>query len=82
MRKEVTKLYHGTKVSVRDYEVEECIRRNEPMVITHKGEKMTMSLEDLKTKRVGISQKQISKIKGAKDYYMFDYLWEPDEIEI
>ena len=81
MRKEVTKMFIAGVVEVRDYEVEQCIQRNENMEITHKGEKMTLTPEELKTKRETLSQKQKSKV-GGKDYYLYGYIWEPDNVEL
>lgn len=82
MRKEVKELYmNNTIASVRDYEVEQCIQRNENMEITHGGEKMTLTPEDLKTKRETMSPKFISKV-GGKDYHLFGYSWEPDNVEL
>lgn len=80
MRKEVTKQYQGM-VEVRDYEVEQCIQKQENMEITHSGEKMTLTPAELVSQRVNVSQKIQSKV-GGKDYYLFGYAWEPDNVEL
>ena len=81
MRKEVKKLYEG-KAEVRDFEVHQCMTKNESMTITHDGEKMTLSPEELLTRRVSISRTFETKIPGGKNYKLFGYIWEPDEVEL
>lgn len=81
MRKEVKKLYQG-RVDVRDFEVHACITKNEPMEIIHDGDKMTLSPEELVSKRVKVSGIFETKIPGGKSYKLFSYVWEPDEVEL
>ena len=81
MRKEIKKLYKGN-VEVRDYDVQECIDKNQTFTIIHDGDAMTLSSEELITKRVGISKTFESKIAGAKSYKLYGYEWNPDEVEL
>ena len=45
--KNVTKLWQGKFVSVRDYEVKKAISQG-GMVLTHNGDKMTLTVDELK----------------------------------
>lgn len=81
MRKEIKRLHNGHLASVRDYEVQECIRKNENMDIFYEGEKMTLTPEQLKNERVG-NVSPIQKSKYGKDYVLINYLWQPEQIEL
>jgi len=81
MRKEIKRLHNGHLASVRDYEVQECIRKNENMDIFYEGEKMTLTPEQLRTERVG-NVSPIQKSKYGKDYVLINYLWKPEQIEL
>jgi hypothetical protein len=82
MRKEVTKMNYDDTISVRDYEVSACIRNKESMEIIHKGERMTLSVEQLENDVKGFSPKLKSKIAGGKDYRLYNYVWNPIEVEL
>jgi len=72
----ITKKFNGI-VSVRDYVVEGCIKKKEALVISHEGQLMTLSVEDLKSKRFQITRKEIpSKYKGS--YFLYDYKFVSD----
>jgi hypothetical protein len=45
----VRKLFKGF-VSIRDYVVQTCIRKNQKLVVEYESQKMTLSVEDLKNK--------------------------------
>lgn len=79
MRKQIKTIYKGL-ASVRDYEVEQCIKKNESMTIIYDGDAMTLSPEQLKTERVGMSS--LMKSQYGKDYVLFNYPWEPEQIEL
>lgn len=81
MRKEIKRLHNGHLASVRDYEVQECIRKNENMDIFYEGEKMTLTPEQLKNERVG-NVSPIQKSKYGKDYVLINYVWQPEQIEL
>lgn len=76
MEKIVTKMYQGM-VEVRDYEVEQCIRRGENMTIRYKSDIMTLTPEELTSKCTSISNTIYSRIPGGKDYKLHGYDWNP-----
>jgi len=82
MRKEVTKMNDDATVSVRDYEVNSCVIKNENMEIIHNSDKMTLTPEQLENICIRISAKLKSKIANGKDYRLYSYAWNPDEIEL
>lgn len=77
MRVNVTKRYKGC-VELRDYVVQEAIKANEPVVIIHEGEQMTLSVNDLTDKVVMKSPLMKSSIK-RQDYHLLGYEWNPDK---
>ena len=81
MRKEIKRLHNGHLASVRDYEVQECIRKNENMDIFYEGEKMTLTPEQLKNETVG-NRSPIMKSQYGKDYTLLNYLWQPEQMEL
>ena len=72
------KLFKGTVVSIRDYELEKA-KQLGGVVITHNGQTMTVGMDRLKTLHpVG----QVHKSKtGGKDYRLVDIIFKPDDIE-
>ena len=80
MRTTIKKLYKG-KVDLRDYDVENCIKKNENIEVIHNYDKMTLSPEDLLEKRVGISPVFGSKM-GGKSYRLYSYEWKPNKSEL
>lgn len=73
-------LYKG-QVSVRDYLAKKCIEKDESCKITHAGEVMTLSPKELVSKRVSIS-KEFESQHGTPAYRLYNYWWEPDQIEL
>ena len=67
----------GGRFALRSHEVEECIKKNEVMHITWKGETMTMDPASLKSKQIGRSKELTSK-DGKHKFYLIDYYWEPN----
>lgn len=77
MRKRVEKLFQNdTLVSVRDYEVEKCIKRKDAMHIEYGDEVMTMDPQSLKNKQVSVSDPFPSQF--GKEYRLINYKWEPN----
>lgn len=76
MRREVTKLF-DSKVEVRDYDVDSCIRNHENLEIVYNGDRMVLKPEELVEKRASESPIFLSKT-GGKDYKLFGYVWNPD----
>lgn len=81
MKFNVKKMYNG-KVEVRDYQLKECLEKNDDMVIEHDGDIMTIPFVELKTKAVSKSKLFESKIPGSKSYHLIGYDWNPDNIEL
>jgi hypothetical protein len=77
MRKTIRKVYKGT-IELRDYDVEECIKKDENMYVVHDFDKMILTPEDLVNKRVSVSAPFASKL-GGKTYKLYAYNWEPDQ---
>jgi rRNA pseudouridine-1189 N-methylase Emg1 (Nep1/Mra1 family) len=84
MRKVVKRLFcpkNSTKtlVSVRDYEVEECLAKNEPMHIVFGDDTMTLDPHSLISKLSGKSNLIKNTLeKGGKDYCLMNFPWEPN----
>lgn len=82
MRKNVTTLPNG-EARLKDYDVFKCIADKDKMEVMYFGEKMTLTYEELTTKRVSTSEKTYkSQFAGGKDYKLLGYDWNPDEIEL
>lgn len=79
MKRTVKKLYMG-KAEIRDYDVKECIQKGEDFKIEFDNDVMTLTPEELVTKLETISF-QKSKFEG-KNYVLFGYSWNPDEVEL
>ena len=80
MKKPVKKLYMG-RAEVRDYNVQECIDKNENFQIQFEDDVMTLTPEELTTKLKSKSQRFESKMDG-KSYVLYGYNWEPDQVEL
>ena len=80
MRKKVTNLYKDIFVGLRDYDVNECISKNEDMVVDYEGDRMTIPLDDLTKKMV--MKTHVFKSKYDKDYRLYCYTWKPDVVEL
>lgn len=78
MRKLVKTLFQNdTLVSVRDYEVAECIRKNDVMHICFQDKVMTMDPHSLKEKVV-LTSGHIPGRNGTKGYCLVSYKWDPN----
>ena len=74
MVKEVKKLWKGSFVSVRDYEVKKAIKMG-GLLIHHAGKRMYIYPDDLKEMK---SHPYVFKSKtGGKDYRLVDIKFEP-----
>lgn len=69
-------MYRGC-VDVKSFDRKNAIDKKESIVILHKGQKMTLSANDVKVKIKAKSPLQTSKI-GGEDYYLYSYKWNPD----
>jgi len=78
MRVESKKLYNGN-AEVPESKVKQCIRLDQKMEIMHKGDMMTLSPEELVTKRDSISQWFGT---GDSRYRIYGYPWNPDTMEL
>ena len=74
-------LFKG-QASVRDYLAKKCIEKGEPCKIKHAGDVMTLSPEEITSKRVGISSREFESQHGTPAYRLWNYWWEPDQIEL
>jgi hypothetical protein len=81
MRRNVTTLYNGI-AKLKDYDVIKCIADKDKMQVTYKEDMMTLSYEELTTKKVSTSQTYTSQYPGGKDYKLFGYNWKPDVVEL
>lgn len=78
MRKVVKTLFsNNSLVSVRDYEVEECIRKKDALHIVFEDKTMTMDPSSLEKKVVMTSGPFPSK-NGSKGYMLLTYKWNPN----
>lgn len=75
----IGKLYYGN-AEVRDYVVDELIKQNRSIQIILHDEVMTLSPQSLKDKVVRKSEVQPSKF--SKDYRLYAYKWNPDQIDL
>ena len=73
-----SKLWKGTLVSIRDYELEQA-KQSGGLVITHNGETMTMSMDKL-TLLHPVGQLFKSRT-GGRDYRLVDIPFKPDNTQ-
>ena len=79
MERVIKKLYRDC-IELRDYDVQDCIQRNETMKVKYDRDVMTLSPGDLVNKLVRKSTTTFkSKIPGGKDYKLCAYDWNPDD---
>tara|TARA_R100001460_G_scaffold11767_6_gene27306 strand:+ start:558 stop:818 length:261 start_codon:yes stop_codon:yes gene_type:complete len=73
-----SKLWKGTVVSIRDYELEKA-KQLGGLIISHNGQTMTVGMDRLKIlEPVG----QVHKSKtGGRDYRLVDITFKPDNID-
>lgn len=81
MRVEIRKLYLGA-IELRDYDVEEAIRKNTSIEVHYKGDKMTLSPEDLSKRKRSVSSNTFQSKVGGKNYRLVAYEWQPDKVEL
>jgi hypothetical protein len=74
----VTKNYHGY-VSVRDYLLQECIDKNDKLVINHDKQKMTLVGDGLKTGIVLCPIVFCSDYNSGQEYTLVDFKFKPDQ---
>lgn len=74
-------LFKG-QASVRDYIAKKCIEKNEPCKVKYDGDVMTLSPEEVTSKRVSISDKEFPSQYGTPSYRLWNYWWEPDQIDL
>ena len=75
---QIKRLYRN-HASVRSNVIESCIKANEPLTLTYKDKKMTLSVEDLKDyKQVFTKNVFRSKFDGSL-YKLFDYRFIDDK---
>lgn len=79
MEVRVNKLFRGM-VDVRDYTVKECIEKGHALRITHDGEVMILTPDELMSKQLQISKPMKSKFGSDKDYRLISFKWDPNEI--
>ena len=73
------KLFNGY-ASVRDYLVNTCVNNQEDLLVVYQGKSMTLTPQDLISKRKQFSTKRLtSKWRGS--YMLFDFKFESDEIK-
>lgn len=78
MKKIVKTLFmNDTMVSIRDYELEECVRKNDAMHIHFEDKVMTMDPHSLESKILKTSGPFNSKT-GRKGYMLHTYKWDPN----
>lgn len=79
MQKNLRRLWNNL-ASIRDYEVEECIKNNESIVVTvdNTNGKMTLSPEMLKRGFSALPSKIRSKYNAIQTYQLIDFRWKPD----
>jgi len=81
MRRNVKTIYKG-EAGLKDYDVRKCIADGEKMEVTYEGDMMTLSCEELTSKKGSVSQVYPSKYPGGRDYRLIGYEWNPDEVEL
>jgi len=83
MRRTIKKIQHNL-AEVRDYDVKKCIRLGEnfELVFAENNDVMTLSPEELVSKRLTTSPPMVSMFDPNKTYTLYGYKWNPDEVEL
>ncbi len=76
MEKTVINLYNGM-VQLKDYYVEEALAKGISITINHANKKMTLSPEELVSKRVHVTRPFPSK-HDTPPYRLYGYMWNPN----
>jgi len=80
MIKVLKKLYNDKWADLRDFEVKEAIQTNQNIKVVFGNDIMTINPQQLERNKVLINQKPIkSKINQGQEYFIWSYLWEPDQ---
>ena len=74
--KNVIKLWQGKFVSVRDYEIKKAIRHG--MILTHNGDKMTLTVDQLKNLK---PSPQLIKSKFKGNYRLVDIVFKKETLQ-
>ena len=80
MRIQLKRLFNNI-ASVRDYIVEDAIKRQVPIELTVLGRegKMTLAPEDLESKKFQIGKTKFkSKYNPHQEYELIDFSWKPE----
>lgn len=72
------KLYRNHLVDLRSYEIDKCNDKGVGCIISHKGEKMTLTLDELKTRCVDVRKNVPSVVNKGQVYDLHSYEWNPD----
>ena len=82
-KKKVTKLWQGLFTSVRDYELDDAIKKG-GLQIQHNNKTMTISKKDceniLKNPHTKKSKLMKSKV-GGRNYHLIDITFKEDEVD-
>lgn len=79
MKRTVEKRLGGI-IELRDYDVQKAIATNDKIEVTYQKEVMTLSPEELVSKKVMTSRLHPSKF-SSQEYRLFGYRWESDELD-
>ena len=64
-------------IDIYDYNVKECIKKREPLIIEVGSERMYIPPEGLSSYKQITNQKFKSKFEGGKDYKLITFKWQP-----
>ena len=79
MEIKINKLFvHNSRLyaSIRDYKIQECVKKGEPLTIIFRGEKMNLKPHQVMFFEQFTPDTFKSKT-GGKDYKLWDYFWHP-----
>jgi hypothetical protein len=79
MQIEIKKLYKGM-VEVRDYTVEECIKKGHALRIKFDGEVMILTPHEMENNIKSKSKPIKSRFHDGSSYILYGYKWNPNEI--
>lgn len=79
MEIEIKKLYKGM-IEVRDYTVDECIRKRNALRVKFDGEVMILTPHELENNIKSTSGPIKSKFHDGSSYMLYGYTWNPNEI--
>ena len=78
MKRTVKKLYRG-HVSVRDYIVKECMEKQENLIISYKGQTMTILFDKLQTGKK-LTQSSFNSQFNTQNYELIDFPFKADKV--